>query len=229
MAQQRSGFCCARLRMVFGVASGLLLLPAGPAPADAAGAAEPRWKSARATVFWVGEAETEDNDHIANHKSAWDAKWAEHFGGIDDAEDRCGFAPCGFKPKENPFYVALPYDDMEEDGSRKARNGFIPWNNPEAKQSLLKNRWIAVRANGITCYAQWQDVGPFENDDRDYVFGAAAQPKNTKGVRAGIDLSPAVRDCLKVGGIADVKWRHVERHEVPDGPWKKTVTKRPGP
>ena len=86
-----------------------------------------------------------------------------------------------------------------------------------------------VRASGITCYAQWQDVGPFENDDSDYVFGTAAQPKNIKGVRAGIDLSPAVRDCLKVGGIADVKWRHVERHEVPDGPWKKTVTKRPGP
>lgn len=241
MAQQRSGLRCAGLRMVFAIAPGLLLLlPAGPAPGEAAGdatatkagggnAAMARWKTARATVFWVGESETDDNDHIANLKSAWDAKWVEHFGGIDDPDDRCGFAPCGFKPKENPFYVALPYDDMEEDGSRKVSNSFIPWNNPAAKQSLLKNRWLAVRANGITCYAQWQDVGPFENDDSGYVFGAASQPKNSKGVRAGIDLSPAVRDCLKVGGVAEVKWRHVEWHEVPDGPWKRTVTKRRGP
>jgi len=236
MVQQRSGLRCGWLRMAFAVATGLLL-PAGPAPVKAAGdttatkpaAAPARWKNARATVFWVGESATDDNDHIANHKSAWDAKWLEHFGGIDDPENRCGFAPCAFKPKENPFYVALPYDDMEEDGSRKANNGFIPWNNPAAKQSLLKNRWIAVRANGATCYAQWQDVGPFENDDAAYVFGTASLPKNVKGVKAGIDLSPAVRDCLKVGGIAEVKWRHVEAQEVPDGPWKRTVTKRRGP
>ena len=187
------------------------------------------WKSALATVFWVGETETQDNDHIANFKSAWDARWVEHFGGIDDPHNRCGYEPCGFKPKENPFYVALPYDDMEENGRRKTVNSFIPWDAPGAKQSLLKNRWVAVRANGITCYAQWQDVGPFENDDAHYVFGAAATPKNTKGESAGIDLSPAVRDCLKVGGISRVLWRHVDRREVPAGPWNRTITRRPGP
>ena len=243
MVQQRSELRCAGLTMLFSVAGGLLLLAAGHAPARAAGdvsvttaaklggsaAGEPRWKSGRATVFWVGELETEDNDHIANHKSAWDAKWVEHFGGIDDPEDRCGFVPCGFKPKENPFYVALPYDDMEEDGRRKAVNTSIPWDKPGAKQSLLKNRWVAIRANNVTCYAQWQDVGPFEKDDADYVFGAATRPRNSKGEGAGIDLSPAVRDCLGVGGVSEVKWRHVEWHEVPNGPWKRTITKRPGP
>jgi len=153
----------------------------------------------------------------------------EHFGGVDHPFNRCGYEPCGFKPKENPFYVALPYDDMEEDGRRKAVNSFIPWDAPGAKRSLLKNRWVAIRANGITCYAQWQDVGPFEKDDRHYVFGAAVTPKNTKGESAGIDLSPAVRDCLKVGGLSRVLWRHVEGHEVPGGPWKRTITRRPGP
>jgi hypothetical protein len=244
MAQRRSGLRCARRKIVDAVAAGLVLLGGARLPAGAQaeppannpaklgvgnGEADRRWKSARATVFWVGEAETEDNDHIANFKSAWDANWVAHFGGIDNPEDRCGFEPCGFKPKENAFYVALPYDDMEENGRRKAVNGFIPWNRPGAKQSLLKNRWVAVRANGITCYAQWQDVGPFEKDDHAYVFGVAARPKNSKGESAGIDLSPAVRDCLGVGGLAEVKWRHVEGHEVPRGPWKRTVTKRPGP
>jgi hypothetical protein len=187
------------------------------------------WKSARATVFWVGETETEDNDHIANLMSAWDAKWLEHFGGVDHPNNRCGYQPCGFKPKENPFYVALPYDDMEENGRRKAVNASIPWNAPGAKQSLLKNRWVAIHANGITCYAQWQDVGPFEKDDAHYVFGVGATPKNTRGVSAGIDLSPAVRDCLKVGGLSKVLWRHVDRRDVPSGPWKDTITRRPGP
>jgi hypothetical protein len=242
MAQQRSGLRCARGKIVWCVATGLLLLAGaragaeGNSPATEAaklgvGGAEAdrRWKSARATVFWVGESETEDNDHIANFKSAWDANWVAHFGGIDDPDDRCGFAPCGFKPKENPFYVALPFDDMEESGRRKAVTAVIPWDKPGAKQSQLKNRWVAVRTEGVTCYAQWQDVGPFEKDDADYVFGVAARPKNSKGEAAGIDLSPAVRDCLNVGGIAEVKWRHVEAHEVPHGPWKHTVTKRPGP
>jgi hypothetical protein len=189
----------------------------------------PQWKSALATVFWVGETETEDNGHIANLMSAWDAKWVEHFGGVDDPNNRCGYRPCGFKPKENPFYVALPYDDMEENGRRKEVNAFIPWDAPGAKQSLLKNRWVAIHANGITCYAQWQDVGPFEKDDARYVFGAAATPKNIKGVSAGIDLSPAVRDCLKVGGLSKVFWRHVDWRDVPSGPWKDTITRRPGP
>ena len=61
------------------------------------------WKSALATVFWVGETETQDNDHIANFKSAWDARWVEHFGAIDDPHNRCGYEPRRLQPKENPF------------------------------------------------------------------------------------------------------------------------------
>jgi hypothetical protein len=90
----------------------------------------PAWKRALATVFWLGESETDDNDHIANLMSAWDATWVEHFGGIDDPNNRCGYQPCGFEPKENPFYVALPYDDMQENGRRKEVNASIPWDAP---------------------------------------------------------------------------------------------------
>ena len=43
-----------------------------------------------------------------------------------DPNHRCGYRPCGFKPKENPFYVALPYDDMEENGRRKEVNTSFP-------------------------------------------------------------------------------------------------------
>jgi hypothetical protein len=231
------------LAIALSVAGGLLLerVPHGSAASKniaqapeaaregAGNSRRPRWKRAIATVFWVGETETSDNDYIANLKSAWDRNWVQNFGGTDHPEERCGYAPCAFKPKENPFYVALPYDDMQENGHRKRDNSVVPWDKPGAQQSLLKNRWVAIRANDQTCYAQWQDVGPFENDDADYVFGAAPKPKNVKGVRAGIDLSPAVRDCLKLGGVSEVYWRHVEWSEVPSGPWKRTITRRRGP
>ena len=187
-----------------------------------------QWKPAIATVFWVGEEGSDENGHIPNIASAWDNHWLDHYGGVDDPEDRCGFEPCGFKPKENPFYVALPYDDMTEGGARKASATQIPWRGP-ARKSALKNRWIVIRANGHTCYAQWQDVGPFESDDLAYVFGDAVEPKNKLIKAAGIDLSPAVRDCLHVEPVANVSWRHVDDQDVPDGPWRKTVTTRSGP
>jgi hypothetical protein len=208
------------------VAAGLCLIVLGAALPHAL--ASDRWKEAIATVFWVGEAGSEDNSYIPNVASAWDRHWMEHFGGIDDPEDRCGFEPCGFHPKENPFYVALPYDDMTEGGVRKASASAIPWRGAPGR-SALKNRWIAVRANGRTCYAQWQDVGPFESDDIAYVFGDAREPRNKQIKAAGIDLSPAVRDCLQVEPVSRVSWRHVEEKEVPDGPWRKVVTTRPGP
>lgn len=191
-------------------------------------ASEP-WKQAIATVFWVGEVGSDDNGHIPNLKSAWDQHWLEHYGGVDDPSDRCGYQPCTFMPLENPFYVALPYDDMTEGGARKSAASIIPWKAGAARKSSLKNRWIAIRANGVTCYAQWQDVGPFESDDAAYVFGDAAEPRNKQGEAAGIDLSPAVRDCLQVPSVAQVSWRHVDDTAVPDGPWRKVVTTRPGP
>ncbi len=177
------------------------------------------WKSARATVFWVGEGEGAENGFIHNRSSAWDVDWEKHFGGYDDPECRNGFYPCAFTPKENPFYVALPYNDLFLDGQHKDDPRLPP--GPRIRyESDLKNRWIAVKAGEYICYAQWQDVGPFGEDDIEYVFGTAQTPLNRQGERAGIDLSPAMRDCLKVGGLSDVEWRHVDTNEVLDGPWK---------
>jgi hypothetical protein len=139
------------------------------------------WKAAIATVFWVGEEATADNGFIPNVRNAWDVEWQTHYGGVDDPNVRCGYRPCSFVPRENPFYIALPYDDMHDNGTRKSKTSIIPWDRPGATKSLLKNRWVAVRANDKTCYAQWEDVGPFETDDAAYVFGDVAKPKNKRG------------------------------------------------
>lgn len=185
------------------------------------------WKEGIATIFWVGEGETDDNGYISNAASAWDMRWMEHFGGLDDPNDRCGYNPCAFTPKENPFYVALPYSDLHDDGQRKENASIVPWNDVSSPTSVLKNRWIEVRHISYTCYGQWQDVGPFEEDDVDYVFGNAETPKNTFGEKAGIDLSPALADCLKIDGSDTVTWRHVDADQVPTGPWRAIITTRP--
>ncbi|MBI5456467.1 hypothetical protein HY969_01880 [Candidatus Kaiserbacteria bacterium] len=182
------------------------------------------YKHAIATVFWVGEGETEDNAYISNSESAFDGNWLSSFGGVDDPECRNGFHPCLFTPRENPFYIALPYSDLDEEGNRKENAFGIPWFKAVTKGSLLKDRWVEVRANGTSCYAQWEDVGPFGEDDFAYVFGTSTAPQNTYGEGAGIDLSPAMRDCIQVDGSSDVEWRHVDASAVPEGPWKEILT-----
>ena len=225
--REGSGHAAKRSRFLRGlILSSLCVLALGAGLRHALAAAT--WKTAIATVFWVGEAGTSDNGYVANAASAWDGNWVKSFGGVDDPKDRCGFRPCGFTPKENPFYVALPYDDLTGRGTRKASAAVIPWRGIAGK-SALKNRWVAVRADSRTCYGQWQDVGPFDTDDVAYVFGDAPEPRNKRLAAAGIDLSPALRDCLQVQSISKVTWRHVEETEVPEGPWREIVTRRPGP
>jgi hypothetical protein len=147
----------------------------------------------------------------------------DHYGGVDDPVARRGYLPAAFTPKENPFYVALPYNDFDENGVRKPRaSSVVPWaagTTWAADQSMLKNRWLELRVGTRTVYAQWEDV----EDDAAYVFGTAA-PANRVDVRAGIDLSPAVRDALGVGDVSKVTWRFVERGAVPAGPWTAVVT-----
>lgn len=174
-----------------------------------------------ATVFWVGEPPAPDNAFITNVEAAWNKDWVAAFGGVDSPEIRNGFWPAGFKPKENPFYFALPFGDYTAQGL-KPNVTAVPWYaaSPPSGTSILKNRWIAVTMNGKTAYAQWQDVGPFEDDDAAYVFGDA-QPKYAK---AGLDLSPATADYVGLDGKGIVSWRFVEDAEVPDGPWKDIVT-----
>jgi len=179
------------------------------------------YKHVMTTLFWIGEEADESNNFISNEKSAWDVSWMENYGGFDSPWERCGYKPCGFEPKENPFYFALPYNDLDEDGIRK--DSSLGGDN---KKSILKNRWIEIIYRGETCYAQWEDVGPIETDDFDYVFGKSAH-KNTFGVVAGLDISPAVWDCLGMESNDIVGWRFVDYSEVPFGPWKEVITTRP--
>lgn len=177
------------------------------------------------TTFWIGEKPTQNNP-VPNDKSSWDVKWAQNYGGYDtpDRKQRSvAFTPVGFIPQQNPFYVALPYNDMTRSGHKPEAAEVIPWFK-DAYQgkhtSVLKGRWIAIRKGTRVCYAQWEDVGPFRTDHWQYVFGdERPRPNLNKG--AGLDVSPAVRDYLGMSDTDVTDWKFVEFSEVPVGPWSR--------
>lgn len=181
------------------------------------------WKrNVVATVFWVGELPTENNP-TPNTKSAWDQNWQTNFGGYDEPDHREGYLPAGFTPSLNPFYIALPYNDVAKGGvHRPEASEVIPWFWESYRGdgiSVCKGRWVAVHHGGRVCYAQWEDVGPFEVDHWQYVFGKEP-PRANRNQAAGIDLSPAVRDFLNLRSGAIVEWRFANEQEIPRGPWK---------
>jgi hypothetical protein len=92
-----------------------------------------------------------------------------------------------------------------------------------ASFSLCKNRWVRIVHQDRVAYAQWEDVGPFVPDDGEYVFGTA-RPRNENARGAGLDVSPAVRDYLRLGGGGYTDWQFVEADAVPSGPWLDIVT-----
>lgn len=187
----------------------------------------PLHENITATVFWAGEDADSSNDFIHNRSSAWMADWVAAYGGIDHPEMRCGYVPCDFTPKENPFYIALPFSDYTEKGMKPIEKlRVVPWYEESIKtgESLLKNRWIEVTYKDSHAYAQWEDVGPFESDDAGYVFGTS-EPKSN---RAGLDMSPALADYLGIEGRAQVSWRFIDATDVPAGEWTKIIT-RSGP
>jgi hypothetical protein len=182
------------------------------------------WKrNVVATVFWVGE-DASSNNPVHNKASAWDGNWEANFGGLDDPDARDGYGPAGFEPKMNPFYVALPYNDIGKDGlHRPEASEVIPWFWEDYRGdgiSVCKGRWVAIHARGGVCYAQWEDVGPFEVDHWQYVFGGEAPRANLNNA-AGIDVSPAVRDFLGLKSGERVQWRFVNERDVAAGPWAK--------
>ena len=205
----------------FGVPEAALIVIEDPSEAFRRVAA---WKrNVVATVFWVGEEATKNNP-VANKASAWDVNWEENFGGFDDPDDRAGFMPRAFVPKMNSFYVALPYNDLNSDGRHRFEAGeVIPWFWRDYRGdgiSVCKGRWVAIYCRGRVCYGQWEDVGPFETDHWEYVFGDEA-PRSNRNGNAGIDVSPAVRDFLGLKSGERVQWRFVNERDVPRGPWRK--------
>ncbi|MCP5538334.1 MAG: hypothetical protein H7A51_19135 [Akkermansiaceae bacterium] len=181
-----------------------------------------RWRRGiTATVFWIGEKSSERNP-TANHASSWDPNWQLNYGGVDAPENRLGFRPAAFTPRLNPFYIALPYNDIAPGGGHHPEAAkVIPWYWKSYKgswSSVCKGRWIAIHYRGKVCYAQWEDCGPFNTDDWQYVF-KGQQPKPNPNGNAGIDISPAARDFLGIRSGYRVSWKFAEEGEVPDGPW----------
>ena len=181
------------------------------------------WKrNVVATFFWVWELPTQNNP-TPNTMSAWDQNWQANFGGYDSPDRRDGYLPADFTPHLNPFYAALPYNDVAKGGvHRPEASTVIPWFWESYRGdgiSVCKGRWIAIHHEGKICYAQWEDVGPFEVDHWQYVFGTE-DPRPNRNQAAGIDLSPAARDYLNLRSGATVEWRFASDYEVPTGPWK---------
>lgn len=174
------------------------------------------------TIFWIGEHPTANNP-VPNDCSSWDPNWFSNYGGYDDpsSKSRKDFVPISFLPRQNPFYVALPYNDVENGHTKTEAKDVIPWfKNAFVRdgQTVLKGRWLAIRRGNKVCYAQWEDCGPFSTNHWQYVF-RDERPKPNLNQSAGLDVSPAVRDYLGLSDIDVCDWKFVEIREVPPGPW----------
>lgn len=203
---------------------------AGDNPAQGDENEYPLHENITATVFWVGEpvgnGSSEDNAF-----SSWDDDWLASYGGYDDPFCREGYFPCGFTPQENPFYVSVPFNDFHDNGTRKQiAYAVVPWAGAKewrARESMMKNRWVKISREDITCYGQVQDTGPYEYNDYEYVFNNA-RPLNQRANGAGMDVSPALRDCLGFQGENNaenkIDWRFVDETIIPKGPWKESLT-----
>jgi hypothetical protein len=174
------------------------------------------------TVFWVGESATQNNP-VHNRSSSWDSDWQTSFGGYDnpDPTARRNFLPIGVNLRQNPFYVALPYNDVSLGHFKPEASKVVPWFTQAFERdgkSVCRDRWVAIRKGSRICYAQWSDCGPFRTDHWEYVFGND-RPKANLNKGAGLDVSPAVRDFLGLGPMDVTDWKFVEVRDVPNGPW----------
>lgn len=202
-----------------------------------------------ATTFWVGEVFDPNAPDGSQRVSTYDSRWLESYGGCDGiiVDGQCrtekrtadnNWFPTSMTPRQNPFYLDLPYDDLNNPTGFSQRCSVVPWaDDPgyrgrcnDRQFSYLKNRWVhLVGPNGAGCYGQIQDAGPHRYDDVAYVFGDDdARPANREHNGAGLDVSPALNGCLgfrELNGAFDrVDWRFVEETEVPAGPWTILIT-----
>jgi len=174
------------------------------------------------TIFWIGERPS-GNNPVPNDRSSWDRNWYYSYGGYDNPDPgwRRNYIPMNFVPRQNPFYVALPYNDVEGGRTKGEASQVVPWFRDafvRDGQTVLKGRWIAIRHGNRVCYAQWEDCGPFRTDHWQYVFGNE-RPRPNLNQGAGLDVSPAVRDYLGLGSKDACDWKFAEFREVPSGPW----------
>ncbi len=171
------------------------------------------------TVFWIGEGSTPLSG-ATNKVSAWDMSWVHNNGGADDQNEMSGYASAGHASTLNPFYVALPFNDLAypDKSSRWLPSGWYKGTRHGDKPlSACKDRWVEIKSrSGRVCFAQWEDVGPVVTDDAEYVFGGAP-PSAMQG--RGLDVSPAVAKYLGFESAAYTSWRFVDDGDVAPGMW----------
>jgi hypothetical protein len=222
--------------------------PATPSASAPGSGRYPIHTSIVATTFWVGEVFDPNADDGSQVLSTYDEDWMGSYGGCDGVvvggecrtERRVaanGYFPTSMTPRQNPFYLDVPFDDVNDPWAAARRAEVVPWaKDPgwvqklaDPEQSIMKNRWVAVRNGSAVCYGQIQDAGPGEYDDAEYVFGTDdARPVNKRYNGAGMDVSPAMNGCLaftELNGENDrVDWWFVDDADVPPGPWRTVVT-----
>lgn len=248
-----------RVRRPFGIAlAALLILSSAACTGRGSGADRGRGDAERAgypwhtdvvaTTFWVGEVFDAQASDGSQMYSTYDSNWYASYGGCDgvivagvcQTEVRTpenNYFPSATSARENPFYLDLPFDDVNNSRGAEMRQAIVPWagetayaaGKEDASFSLMKNRWVELEHDGNTCFGQIQDAGPGEYDDDAYVFGADdARPKNQRYGGAGMDVSPALNSCLgfaDINGVeAGISWRFVDDVDVPQGPWTVLVT-----
>ncbi|MCS0500181.1 hypothetical protein [Protaetiibacter mangrovi] len=221
---------------------------AGGGTGGGGGSSYPWHHDIPSTTFWVGEIFDPGASDGSQEISTYDSDWLSSYGGCDGVVAGGGcrteartaandYFPSSMTPRENPFYLDLPYDDVNDATGFAQRDAVIPWasQQPYAAHrgdqgfSYLKNRWVQLVREGRTCYGQIQDAGPGQYHDAAYAFGGDdARPANTRYGGAGLDVSPALTGCLGYpeldGDSARVDWRFVEASEVPAGPWTRIIT-----
>lgn len=179
------------------------------------------------TIFWIGERPTQNNP-VPNNISSWDTEWQRNYGGFDnpDPAARRNYIPAAFTPQQNPFYCALPYNDVTHGETKPEAPQVIPWFRDDFERpgkSVCRDRWLAIKRGTRIVYAQWSDCGPFRTDHWQYVFGND-KPRPNLNQGAGLDVSPAVRDYLgmnSAGGHDVTDWKFVDFRDVPPGPWSR--------
>jgi hypothetical protein len=153
---------------------------AEPAGATTTGRSYPNHTDIVATTFWVGEIFDPNAPDGSQVLSTYDGKWLAHYGGCDgvqksgrcDTERRTAandYFPQHMTPRENPFYLDLPFDDINDETGFRTRCQVIPWaDDPgfaghcdDHSFSYLKNHWVRITGqNGRVCYGQIEDAGP---------------------------------------------------------------------
>lgn len=232
---------------------GLLASPVHIEPAEARGRTYPVHRGIVATTFWVGEIFDARAADGSQRISTYDDNWYASYGGCDGqvvrgdcrTEKRVrsnGWFPRHMTPKQNPFYLDLPYDDLNDRIGFRYRGEKLPWARDRAyrpyikdgRVSLMKDRWVRIWRGNRVCYGQIEDAGPGKYHNARYVFGKNdARPLNKRYNGAGMDVSPSLNGCLgfrSINGSSDkVNWQFVERANVPPGPWTRIITRTPRP